>query len=113
MRVFAVLIAATAIYLGTHDVALAQATTVPSVTPPLNGLGSTPVTSTLTNCMMSCNSQAATCQTGCLIPAAPTTTATQTGTLNATKNTTCVIGCNSTQLSCQTTCSRLSSQIGQ
>ena len=45
MRVFAVLIAATAIYLGAHDVALAQAT-VPSATPPLTGLGSTPVTST-------------------------------------------------------------------
>jgi hypothetical protein len=104
MRVFAVLIAATAIYLGAHDVALAQAT-VPSATPPLTGLGSTPVTSTVTNCMMSCNSQAATCQTGCVIPAAPT--------LNATKNTSCVIGCTSTQVSCQTACSRLSSQIGQ
>ena len=103
MRVFAVLIAAIAIYLGAHDVALAQAT-VPNVTPPLQGLNS-PVTSTVTNCMMSCNSQAATCQTGCVIPAAPT--------LNATKNTSCVIGCTSTQVSCQTACSRLSSQIGQ
>ena len=72
MRVFAVLIAAIAIYLGAHDVALAQAT-VPSVAPPLTGLGSTPVTSTVTNCMMSCNSQAAACQTACVIPAAPTT----------------------------------------
>ena len=67
MRVFAVLIAAIAIYLGAHDVALAQAT-VPSVAPPLTGLGSTPVTSTVTNCMMSCNSQAAACQTACVIP---------------------------------------------
>src|SRR5690349_20696747 len=116
MRVFAVLIAAAAIYLGAHDVALAQST-VPSVAPPLTGLGSTPVTSTVTNCMMSCNSQAAICQTGCVMPAAPTTAgsagATQTGTLNATKNTSCAIGCTSTQLTCQTACSRLSSQIGQ
>jgi hypothetical protein len=112
MRVFAVLIAAIAIYLGAHDVALAQAT-VPSVAPPLTGLGSTPVTSTVTNCMMSCNSQAAACQTACVIPAAPTTAAAQIGTLNATKNTTCVIGCTTSQVSCQTTCSRLSSQIGQ
>ena len=98
------------------DVALTQST-VPSVAPPLNGLGSTPVTSTVTNCMMSCNSQAATCQTGCVISAAPTTAgsagATQTVTLNATKNTSCAIGCTSTQLTCQTACSRLSSQIGQ
>jgi hypothetical protein len=116
MRVFAVLIAATAIFLGAHDVALVQ-TTVPSVAPPLTGLGSTPVTSTVTNCMMSCNSQAASCQTGCVMPATPTTAgsagATQTGTLNATNSTSCAIGCSSTQLTCQTACSRLSSQIGQ
>ncbi len=116
MRVFAVLIAAAAIYFGAHDVVLAQAT-VPNVAPPLTGLGSTPVTSTVTNCMMSCNSQAAACQTTCVIPAVPTTVgplgATQTVTLNATKSTSCAIGCSSTQLTCQTACSRLSSQIGQ
>ena len=122
MRVFAVLIAATAIYLGAHDVALAQAT-VPNVAPPLTGLGSTPVTSTVTNCMMSCNSQAASCQTGCVMPTAPGTIgnpgflggagAQQTVTLNATKSTSCTIACTTTQLTCQTACSRLSSQIGQ
>ena len=120
MRVFAVLIAATAIYLGAHDVALAQAT-VPNVAPPLQGLN-TPVTSTVTNCMMSCNSQAASCQTGCIVPGASTTTTagifagsqvSQTGTLNATQSTSCVMGCTTTQLTCQTACSRLSSQIGQ
>src|SRR6516165_5417611 len=105
MRGFAVLIAAIAIYLGAHDVALAQAT-VPNVTPPLQGLNS-PVTSTVTNCMMSCNSQAASCQTGCVMPAAPTTTG-PTGTLNATKSTSCAIGCTTTQLTCQTACARLS-----
>ena len=72
MWVFAILIAAAAIYFGAHDVALAQATT-PNVTPPFQGL-STPVTSTVTNCMMSCNSQVSNCQTGCVIPAPPTTT---------------------------------------
>jgi hypothetical protein len=93
MRVFAVLIAATAIYLGAHDVALAQAT-VPNVAPPLTGL-STPVTSTVTNCMMLCNSQAAACQTGCVLPA-PTIVG--SGTLNATKSASCGIGCTTTQL---------------
>ena len=112
MRVFAVLITASAVYLGAHDVAPAQQT-VPNVAPPLTGLGSTPVTSTVTNCMMSCNSQAATCQTGCVISAAPTTAGTQTVTLNATRNTSCQIGCTSTQLTCHTACARLSSQIGQ
>jgi hypothetical protein len=57
MWVFAILIAAATIYFGAHDVALAQATT-PNVTPPFQGL-STPITSTVTNCMMSCNSQVA------------------------------------------------------
>jgi hypothetical protein len=109
MWVFAILIAAATIYFGAHDVALAQATT-PNVTPPLQGL-STPVLSTVTNCMMSCNSRAANCQTGCVIPAAPTTAG--TGTLNATSNTACVVGCTSSQLACHTNCSLLSSQIGR
>ena len=65
---------AAAVYFGAHEVAFAQATTLntplppfqglpttPNVTPPFHGL-STPVTSTVTNCMMSCNSQAAICQ---------------------------------------------------
>jgi hypothetical protein len=68
---FLLLIAAAAIYFGAHDVALAQATT-PNVTPPFQGL-STPITSTVTNCMMSCNSQVANCKTGCFIPTTPTT----------------------------------------
>ena len=101
MRVLAVLIAATTIYLGAHDVALAQQT-VPSITPPLNGLGSTPVTSTVTNCMMSCNSQAANCQTSCLIPAAPT--------LNATKNTSYPVGYSETD---QTVRRRIAANIAK
>ena len=112
MWVFAILIAAATIYFGAHDVALAQATT-PNVTPPFQGL-STPVTSTVTNCMMLCNSQASNCQTGCVIPAPPRTTPIGTTvTLNATSNTACVMGCTSSQLACQTNCALLSSQIGR
>jgi hypothetical protein len=123
--VFPILVAAAAIYFGAHEVALAQVTTpnvappfqglptTPNVTPPFQGL-STPVTSTVTNCMMSCNSQAANCQTGCFIPTAPTTASARGGgTLNATSNTACVMGCTSSRLACQTSCSLLSSQIGR
>ena len=123
MWVFAILIAAATIYFGAHDVALAQATTpnvapfqglptTPNVTPPFQGL-STPVTSTVTNCMMSRNSQVANCKTGCFIPTAPTTASAGGGTLNATSNAACVMGCTSSQLACQTSCSLLSSQIGR
>src|SRR5215472_17222550 len=100
MRFFAVLIAATAIYLGAHGVALAQST-VPSVAPPLTGLGSTPVTSTVTNCMMSCNSQAASCQTTCLIPGTAPTGAATAGS-NANQSTACQLNCTTQQFSCQT-----------
>jgi hypothetical protein len=44
--------------------ALAQAT--PNVVVPTPGL-STPVTSTTTNCMVSCNSQATNCKTTCVL----------------------------------------------
>jgi hypothetical protein len=112
MWVFAILIAAATIYFGAHDVALAQATT-PNVTPPFQGL-STPITSTVTNCMMLCNSRASNCQTGCVIPAPPTTTPIGTTvTLNATSRTACAMGCTSSQLACQTNCSLASSQIGR
>jgi len=105
MRVFAILIAATAIYLGAHDVALAQATTPNVVTPPSQGV-STP-TSTVTNCMMSCNSQAASCQTTCLIPGTPPTGA-ATATGNANQNTACQLSCSTQQVNCQTICGRTS-----
>ena len=45
--------------------ALAQAT--PNVVAPTPGL-STPVTSTTTNCVVSCNSQATNCKTACVLP---------------------------------------------
>jgi hypothetical protein len=63
--------------------------------------------STVTNCMMSCNSQAATCQTGCVVPGtAPTNAATTTS--NATSSASCQINCSTQQISCQTICARTS-----
>src|SRR5271157_5811132 len=72
-------------------------------------------TFTTTNCMMTCNAQAATCQTACFVPPAPavgsTTTAiaqAQTPGPNPTASTSCVMNCTTTQLTCQTTCARIS-----
>ena len=92
--------------LADGKIRLAQATT-PNVATPFTGLSS-PVTSTVTNCMMSCNSQSANCQTSCVVPAPPTVTPSGTVTLNATANTSCSLGCSSNQLACQTNCARLS-----
>ncbi|MFZ0987818.1 MAG: hypothetical protein WAN27_08825, partial [Xanthobacteraceae bacterium] len=56
-------------------------------------------TSNVTNCMMACNSQAASCQTTCLIPgAAPTGAATTGG--NANQSTACQLNCTTQQISC-------------
>src|SRR3974377_2448935 len=109
MRVFAVLIAATAIYLGAHDVALAQAT-VPNVAPPLQGL-STPVTSTVTNCMMNCNSAKALCQSTCVTsPQAALTLFNQLGVSpgNVIASQSCISSCTNIQLSCQIKCAQAS-----
>ena len=117
-----ILVGAATICAGAHDVALAQATqaTTPQVSTPLTGL-STPVTSTVTNCMMSCSSQAAACQTGCFVqvppglavsgnPLAP---AAPPPILNATVNPACTSNCTSVSLVCQTNCARLSSIQGR
>ena len=62
---------------------------------------------TVTNCMMACNSQAAACQTACVVPGtAPTNAATTTS--NATSTASCQINCSTQQLGCQTTCARIS-----
>ena len=121
MRSVVILVAAATIYSGAHDpladgkIRLAQAvTTAPTVTPP--PAPSTPVTSTVTNCMMSCNSQAANCYPGCLVPTPPATAPQSPGrlgtsnavTLNATVNTACSLGCASTLLACHTICARSS-----
>jgi hypothetical protein len=64
-------------------------------------------TSTVTNCMMLCNSQAATCQTTCLVPGtAPTGAATATG--NANLSTSCQLNCSTVQIACHTVCARTS-----
>jgi len=63
--------------------------------------------STVTNCMMACNSQAASCQTGCVVPGSPPTGAAAT-TGNANVSTTCQLNCATLQVSCQTTCARTS-----
>ena len=64
-------------------------------------------TSAVTNCMMACNSQAATCQTTCLVPGtAPTNAATTTS--NANQSTSCQLNCTTQQINCQTTCAATS-----
>jgi hypothetical protein len=74
---------------------------------------STAQTSTTTNCMMSCNSQAASCQTRCFIPnvpgpppsfSAPGSAGAVGPVFNSDANATCRMGCTSTQLSCQSGC---------
>ena len=60
-------------------------------------------TSTVTNCMMACNAQAATCQTTCLVPGTPPTNAATT-TGNANQSTSCQLNCTTQQINCQTTC---------
>jgi hypothetical protein len=61
--------------------------------------------SNVTNCMMRCNSQAAICQTTCLVPGSQPTGAATTGG-NATKSTSCQLNCTTQQVSCQTICAQ-------
>jgi hypothetical protein len=62
--------------------------------------------STVTNCMMNCNSQVANCRTTCVVPVGPTssTSGSQTPILNSTGNTTCLLNCSSVHLTCQSNC---------
>ena len=64
-------------------------------------------TSIVTNCMMACNSQAANCQTTCLIPGAVPTGAATTGG-NANQSTACQLNCTTQQINCQALCGRTS-----
>ena len=64
-------------------------------------------TSTVTNCMMACNSQAAACQTTCLVPGTPPTGAATAGG-NANQSTACQLNCTTQRISCQTICARTS-----
>jgi hypothetical protein len=97
MRRFAILLAAAAVSAAAVHSALAE------------GRIRLAQTSIVTNCMMTCNAQAATCQTGCVVPTPPTIpTIPATPNPNPTASTTCTLGCTSTQVACQTNCARLS-----
>jgi hypothetical protein len=64
-------------------------------------------TSTVTNCMMTCNAQAASCQASCVVPGnAPTGAATTTS--NANVSTSCQLTCSTVQIACQSACARSS-----
>jgi hypothetical protein len=62
-------------------------------------------TSNVTNCMMLCNSQAANCQTTCIVPDSQPTGA-ATAENNANANTSCQLSCTTQQITCQTICAR-------
>ena len=96
--------------LAAGKIRLAQAT-VPSVAPPLTGLGSTSVTSTVTNCMMNCNSAKALCQSTCATsPQAALTLFNQLGVSpgNVIAGQSCISSCTNIQLSCQIKCAQAS-----
>ena len=86
MRVLAIIVTAAAMYCSTRYacadelIRLAQTAGTQQVSPATPGLP-TPVTSTVTNCMMTCNSKAASCQTTCVVPpASPVSSAAAAGT---------------------------------
>jgi hypothetical protein len=64
--------------------------------------------STVTNCMMSCNAQAANCRTTCVVPAPavalPSPSSSPASNLNASASGACISACSSTQLTCQSGC---------
>ena len=60
-------------------------------------------TSTVTACMMGCNSQGSMCQSACVVQGTPPTT-----TTNATAGATCLLNCSTLQLACQTSCAQRS-----
>jgi hypothetical protein len=63
--------------------------------------------STTTNCMLGCNTTAATCQAACVVPASSASGAATTGG-NATASGSCLMTCSTEQLNCQTNCARTS-----
>ena len=67
-------------------------------------------TSTVTACMMGCNSQGSMCQSACVVQGTPPTTTTTTATItsNATTSATCLLNCSTLQLACQTSCAQQS-----
>jgi hypothetical protein len=95
MRGFAILLAAAAINIAASGAFAAEAKIRLAQS------------SNVTNCMMTCNATAASCQSSCLVPGMASSGAATT-TINATANTTCILNCGSTQLTCQTNCARQS-----
>jgi hypothetical protein len=65
-------------------------------------------TSRVTNCMMTCNAQAANCRTSCVVPqlpvAPPSPSSSPAANLNAVSGGTCLSACSSNQLTCQSGC---------
>ncbi len=61
--------------------------------------------STVTNCMMLCNSQAANCQSNCVIPWQQGGGSTTGNTATAAN---CQLACSTQQISCQSVCARTS-----
>jgi hypothetical protein len=109
MRALAILIAAVAMHFGVRDAALAQSST-PNVTPPFTGL-STPLTSTTTNCMGSCNGQFANCQSSCIVRRLPPGTLVRDPNLSGgdvSAAGSCISFCTTQQISCQTVCANAS-----
>lgn len=67
--------------------------------------------STVTNCMVGCNNQYASCQESCVSNgAASTFSGTGVGAGNVIGSGSCTSACTNVQLACQTSCSRLPSQ---
>ena len=103
--------AAAAILFGVRDAALAQTSTTPNVTTPFTGL-STPLTSTTTTCMMTCNSQFALCQSSCVatrsVPPGFLVANPQLGAGNALSAGSCISFCTNQQLACSVVCARAS-----
>ena len=95
--------------LAAGKIRLAQATTPNVVAPPSQGV-STP-TSTVTNCMMNCNSAKALCQSTCATsPQAALTLFNQLGVSpgNVIASQSCISSCTNIQLSCQIKCAQAS-----
>ncbi len=69
---------------------------------------------TVTTCMVNCNTQAANCQSSCILPSAAAGAGLASGsagvtpTPNAAASSNCLLSCTTTQLSCQTSCARQS-----
>jgi hypothetical protein len=64
--------------------------------------------STVTNCMMNCNAQVASCRTTCVVPTPPAASSSTSSApppiSNAQATTPCLLNCNSVQLACQSNC---------